>query len=204
MRTIYRFLLVCASVIGLQSGLAAQECLYVNTDNLIMRDRPEAKYCVFAVLHAGCRVETHSPEEFSEEYYPKSVYKDFYPVWFIYWCHGSEWPGSSQQCHGWVEKKYLVTKPELVTAKRGPTDSMDFVDENNCLYATYGYPPHWEGFHRETEDDLNYRLFPYPKYKGGVRVFPPKGKQYHRGPRGGCYYLGAKGQKIYVEKLHCR
>ena len=50
----------------------------------------------------------------------------------------------------------------------------------------------------------NAREFQPPKYKGGEKQAGPVKRVYHKGPRGGCYYVNDRGKKIYVDKGLCR
>lgn len=43
-----------------------------------------------------------------------------------------------------------------------------------------------------------------PKKKRTVAIpVTSFGREYHRGPRGGCYYINSKGKKVYVDHSYC-
>lgn len=68
-----RCLLLCLAIPSI-----GQEYLYVNTDNLILRDRPEKKYIVFAILHAPCQVKVERYEDGYKN--DRAVKEKFYRV----------------------------------------------------------------------------------------------------------------------------
>ena len=62
--------------------VSAQDTVYVNAHNLILRDRPETRYNVFAILQAGCPLKV---EPFEDGYKNnKSVRSRFYRVLISY------------------------------------------------------------------------------------------------------------------------
>ena len=170
---------------------AAQEYVYVNTDSLLIRDRPENEYLVTAVLHAPTRLVI----EQNDEGYAKNkvVTSRFYNVSLQY--RGDD--NRSTKIDGWVEKKYVVRSKSLITF-RGTDTTQDLAFRRIFLIPFIGGD-------ECDPNDFNCRDFPYPKYKGGEKSFPaPVKRVYHTGPRGGCYYIGPSGNKNYVDPKHCK
>src|ERR1035437_3454212 len=94
------------------SGTAiGQEYVYVNTDNLILRDRPEKIYNVFAILHSPCRVKIEPYEDGYKN--DHAITKKFYQVSISY----KDDDGTHHYVGGWVEKKYVVDDPDKITVK---------------------------------------------------------------------------------------
>jgi hypothetical protein len=183
---IFRFLLVAIIIMFRNSG-HAQSYVYVNTDNLIMRDRPEKTYKVFAILHAPCKLEV---EEINEGYAEnKAIVGNYYQVAFRY----KDERGISHYTSGYVMKKHVVKQLSAVTVKG--------VDTTNELAFT-----EIPADENEDPDEFNCAMYTYPKYKGGELQFEPGllgPKIYMEGPRGGCFYLSKNGKRIYVDRKFC-
>jgi len=164
---------------------AAQEFVYVNTDNLLLRDRPEKEYNVFDVLHAPCRLKVIP---YSTGYETKAIKDRFYHVLLTVWFEETK---RSYSSYGWVEKKYVVKSHDKITAP--------YTDSSQAIAYTTAQVS------RDNPPKLNYRSYPYPKYKGGEKTFDVESKRkYQSGPRGGCYYINAKGRKVYVDAKMCK
>ena len=171
-------ILLTASVV-----VKAQEYVYVNTSNLLLRDRPEPKYNVYNVLQAPCKLKVIP---YSTGYDSKAIKERFYHVkLFVH----NEQAKRSYSSYGWVEKKYVVMSMAKVTAH--------YADSTNVSYMDI--PVSGE------LNKLNYRSYPFPKYKGGEKNFGAEYKRkYQKGPRGGCYYINEKGRKVYVGADMCK
>jgi hypothetical protein len=180
----YLFYLV---FIFLSITTSAQEFAYVNTDNLILRDRPEKNYRVQAILHAPAEVEI---QPYLRIYQHNKVITDhFYRVRFVYKQSSS---ATVSTWYGWVEKKYTVSAEAEVTGRRADTTA-------DVIYGIS-----YMGADRRDPNPQNQAGFPPPKYKGGETKFAaPFRKVYHRGARGGCYYINRKGHKQYVDPRFC-
>jgi hypothetical protein len=156
-----------------------QDTVYANTDNLLLRDRPEKKYNVFAVLYKGCPLRV--------EPYEKGGYKNYKPFagrfWYVIISYDGD-AGIHHKIYGWVMKKY--TSSHTTMPRRPVTAYFDFI-----------------GADSDNPDVVNGGRFPSPKYKGGEMQPGKAAKVYHKGPRGGCYYLNSKGHKVYVDKKFC-
>lgn len=171
-------------LISFFSSLQAQErILYVNTDNLILRDLPEKRYNVFAILHAGATlVEDTGDHGYKDD---KAISSKFYEVKL----KNRDTPGDCHFIGGWVEKKYIVRKPEMVKQTLVKKD-LPYFDEIHVINIC-GY--------------YNDKDFPPPKYKGGepnVRGELRSGR-YLLGPKGGCYFYNKHGKKVYVDRSYC-
>jgi hypothetical protein len=174
----------------LPGNAVAQDYLYVSTNNLILRDRPESTYVVLDILHAGSKLKRDSSDKGYLK--DKQVTTRFYQVELNY----QNEEGHSVYTHGWVEKKYVVPNIKMVTAPDADT-TLDLIHSPVPLIKYGGDGPDPNG--------KNYLLYPYPKYKGGEKVFPGEEKRvYHSGPRGGCYYLDKRGRKVYVDRKYCK
>jgi len=168
---------------------AAQEFVYVNTDNLIIRDRPQRQYRVVAIAHAPCRLKV---EPYEPAYWDSlAVKKQFYRVSLQF----DDAKGIHNHFGGWVEKKYVVTD----TAKI----NWPVAQKGLALSASIVKVPSYMGEDERSPDPMNYADFRYPAYKGGVNQPPPPRRVYHKGPKGGCYYMGKHGRKVYVDKRFC-
>ena len=169
----------------LASPAFAQEYVYVNTANLLLRDRPEKEYNVFDVLHTPCRLQLLP---YSDSYKnDKTVTNKFY---YVALSMQNEKTKRSYNSYGWVEKQYVVRSHDKVTAP--------YPDSTQTLSFTVT---------RLSDDpkNMNFRNYPYPEYKGGERIFATAFKRkYKKGPRGGCYYINAKGRKVYVDSKMCK
>jgi len=177
-RLLLLFLLAASSAFG-------QEFVYVNTTNLLLRDRPEKEYNVFDVLHAPCRLKVLP---YSDSYKRnKTITGRFY---YVVLSMQNEETKRSYNSYGWVQKQYVVNGRDKITAR--------FTDSTQTVSFTI----------TPLSDDprnLNYRSYPYPKYKGGEKTFAAAFKRkYKKGPRGGCYYINAKGRKVYVDSKMCK
>jgi len=166
--------------------LYAQEHVYVTTDNLVLRDRPELRYAVLAILHAPCRLQVDA----YDSYYAnnKAVKEKFYRVSMSY-----EENGIHNYIAGWVVKKYVRSE---LPGNDAPGDRNIFADK---VFVSAHYDD-------ESSTELfNATDYPAPKYKGGEPQHRAKAvkRAYHKGPRGGCYYINGKGHKIYVDSKYC-
>jgi hypothetical protein len=161
-----------------------QEYGYVNTDSLILRDRPEKVYNVFAILHAPCQV-TIEPYD---NYYKnnRAVTGKFY----------EDNNGIHHHIGGWVEKRYMVDDPAKITV-RGANMNLRIAESEVMLIPYIGDDKHNPNSHNTA------LRFQAPKYKGGEKQPEPFKKVYQTGARGGCYYVNAKGKKVYVDKKFC-
>ena len=167
-----------------------QEYVYVNTNNLLLRDRPTKPYNVWAVLHAPCRLKV---EQFDRVYMnDKTITARFYQVGLRY---TDEWH-YSHYFGGLVDKRYVVTDTSMLKG--------DIKNKGLALNASL--VPIEPTYHNKdiTPEDMNWWQFPGPVYKGGDPMPPPVRRVYHRGPRGGCYYYSKAGKKVYVEKSVCQ
>src|SRR6478735_8629154 len=99
----------------LPGNAVAQDHLYVNTNNLILRDRPESTYVVLDILHAGSKLKRDSSDKGYVK--DKQVNARFYEVELNYQAED----GHSVYKHGWVEKKYVVPDIRMITAPGADT-----------------------------------------------------------------------------------
>lgn len=179
-------LLLCLLTAGYT---AAQEYVYVNTDNLIVRDRPEEQYMVYAILDAPSKLKV---EPYEADYNSKAIRDKYYHVSFSY----TSDLGFHHYTEGWVMKKYMASSPAAVTWRGADTtDELVLTDIPLISYVgSDDYDP----------NDWNYPEYPYPKYKGGETHFKgTTNHTYRKGPRGGCYYVNGKGRKVYVDNTFC-
>ena len=178
-----RLLILCM----LPLATFCHDFVFVNTDNLILRDRPENEYMVFAILHAPCKLKVEPYDLYYE--HNKVIQGKFYRASFSYI--------DSRKYHhyvvGWVDKRYVVSSIDRVTVK-GINKTLELNESEVSID-----PQDYEG----DIVHFNYKQFPGPKYKGGVTAPAISGKTYHIGPKGGCYYFNKQGTKIYVDKSFC-
>ena len=190
-RDIKHFFLILLLIIP--DSVFGQEYVYVNTDSLILRDRPEKIYTVFAILHVPSQLKIVAND--NGYINDKAVNARFYQVSFTHW----KQDGTSLTKYGWVEKKYTVRSKAAITVPGADTTAdLLFTDVPSIPYI---------GSDEKDPNPVNCAKFPYPRYKGGEKHFdlPVKNKRvYHTGPRGGCYYLSGKGRKVYVDKKFCK
>lgn len=167
--------------------LYAQEFVYVNTDNLIMRDRPEKIYNVFAILHAPSKLKI---EPYEDAYINnEAVKRTFYMVSISYRDNRRIY----HYVRGWVEKRYVITDKSKISA--GGVDTVLDLDESEVASAPN------KGF--DYVQDGSQGSFLPPKYRGGEKPAATLTRMYHKGPRGGCYYVNQKKKKVYVDKHFC-
>jgi len=181
----YACVLLFIILLFLSGIVNAQEYVYVNTDNLVLRDRPEHKYHVFAVLQPNFRLKVEPYEDGYKN--NKQVKSRFYQVSVSYKSNGI-----NHYTGGWVEKKYVVTNPLKINPKYTgvvplPTEEIAWIP--------------YTGAEEGNPDKLNAAQYPPPKYKGGEKQ---EVRVYHTGARGGCYYISPKGKKVYVDKHFCK
>src|SRR5437763_587365 len=100
MKNLYLFFIIFVTMPRYFYG---QEYVYVNTDNLILRDRPEKKYMVLAILHAPCMLKVENYEDGYKN--DKAITNKFLQVSFAY---KDDETHRSVLYRGWVEKKYTV------------------------------------------------------------------------------------------------
>lgn len=174
-------LLTCSLAYG-------QDSVFVNTDNLVLRDRPEAKYMVFAILHAPCRLKVETKDHGYEN--NKAVHAKFYHVSVSY-----KTDSRNNYIEGWVMKKYVVSAKERVTASADM--DVDVTGDRVDVSDNYSYTGKVKSF--------NAGDFRAPVYKGGEpQVKSQAAKRVYRiGPRGGCYYVNGKSNKVYVDSKYC-
>jgi hypothetical protein len=189
MSACFKYIVLCLPVFLIQI-LYAQEFVYVNTDNLILRDRPEQKYMVFAILHAGCKLTIdHTDIGYNKN---KAVNARFYHV-----------------SHTYVDSRGISHYQRRMDRKKicslGPGVCCRAGHRNNSLAEIHLIP--YIGTTEDDPNEWNYTRFPYPKYKGGEKHFIIASrykKVYHTGARGGCYYISATGRKVYVDSKYCK
>ena len=170
--------------------VSGQEYMYVNTDNLILRDRPERVYNVFAILHAPSRLKIEPYEDGYKN--DRAVTGKFYRVSISY----KDERGIGHYSSGWVVKKYLVRELDSVTMP-GADKSLDLLS-SEPLFEPY------MGDDKHNPNNGNAGRFRAPVFKGGeVQPMPVK-RVYHTGSRDGCYYMGSKGKKVYVDSKYCK
>lgn len=163
--------------------------MYVNTDNLIVRDRPDSNYIVHIILNKNCRVNIEKYDSFYKNNY--GVLKRYYRISFTY----NTTNNIKRYVSGWVEKKYLSTKK---SSSISDTDTLKlYIDVNLIPYS---------GGSENNPNKNNRFMYPYPKFKGGEKLLDEKSinRKYLLGPRGGCYYINTRGKKVYVDKKFCR
>jgi hypothetical protein len=182
--------LICAAFIVsfLWTGVTyGQDTVYVNTDNLVMRDRPERVYNVFAILRPACPLKLDATDVGHVN--NKSVNARFYQVILRY----KDIKGVSSYMHGWVDKRYVVTKLDKVNYPGADkTPGTDITELMLTVDLPYG------------DNEFNGALYPPPKFKGAEKPPPPPKRVYHIGPRGGCFYKDVRGKKVYVDKQFCK
>jgi len=170
-----------------------QEFVYVNTDNLILRDRPEQEYMVFAILHAPCKLRVeHTDVGYNNN---KAVEDKFYRVSYTF----KDKKGIGHYTGGWVEKKYTVLDPSAIRLPGVDTSVQLSLDEISLIP--------YMGTYEDDPNEWNYRVYPYPMYKGGEHHFKTpaiRKRRYYVGSRGGCYYIGGTGKKVYVDGKYCK
>lgn len=168
-----------------------QEYVYVNTDNLILRDKPEHSYRVLAILNAPTKLEiVHSDKGYDHD---KAVHQKFYEVRVLY--------KENKRGHtiaGWVEKRFVVSDAKKVTV--AGIDTAEEVNIDEVELQPYA------GDAGHSPNKFNGDRFPPPKYKGGetFKTASQQKRVYHKGKRGGCYYIDKAGRKVYVDKGLCK
>jgi hypothetical protein len=164
--------------------------VYVNTDNLILRDRPVKIYRVFSILHAPCKL---TLQPYDKGYVnDKKITDRFYHVLYTY-----EEDGMHYRTRGWVEKKYVVSDRSKIT--------VPVADTQLDLNMSVVYMEPYFGDYEHNPNPFNAAKFLPPKYKGGDPhpYVPSVTRVYYTGPLGGCYYIGKNGRKVYVDKHFC-
>ena len=189
-----RYLLLALFLLPLNKA-CSQEYVYVNTPNLLLRQRPDPLYLVFAVLQPPCRLRLINLD--GDKYYSKAITNRFYHVTLLSY----DKKGRGATYTGWVEKKYMV--------KVRPSFPPDCLDTANESFFTPVHIISYSGEEEHDPNNWNCLNYPYPKYKGGEKSFPSTSKStpqrvYHTGSRGGCYYIGGTGKKVYVDGKFCK
>lgn len=177
----------CCILLCLASGARGQQYVYVNTDNLLLRNRPDREFTVYAVLHAPTRLKV---APYKNGYNRSLVTNRFYEVHIAY----TDGEGIYHFFDGWVDKRYVVKSPQQVRSIRNRR-AADF-------WITWVVPT--LGPNQDPSLHTNCDWFPYPKYKGGETTAPKLAHTYIKGPHGGCYYRAPSGRKVYVDKSFCR
>jgi len=153
----FRFVFFICCIV-LSGHVWGQDYVYVNTNNLIFRDRPEKKYRVLAVLQPPTRLKVdHSDMTYSNN---RAVNSKFYEVSFVI---RNQETKRSASYHGWVERRYTVEHLSQI-AKAG-------IDTNISLSAAIGDLIPYMGDDAHNPNKMNYQAFPYSKYKGGEKQF---------------------------------
>ncbi len=180
--------MVCTCISGM-----GQKYVYANTNNLLIRDRPDQIYNVYAIAHKGCAMKLQPIIKGYEN--KKSLIAGYYYIRV----KSKQTKNGHTSMDGWVSKKYVVKSPTLVSYSKNDTSDNTYPDLVDLI-------PY---FGPEEDDPNNYNCYqyPWPKYKGGEKSFPSTqkpGHVYHRGPRGGCYYVSPLGRKVYVDGKFCK
>lgn len=169
--------------------------MYVNTDNLILRDIPEKNYTVMIILHAPAEVNISHTEMYYDN--NKEVNAKFYQVEFEYFDSTHNTKTSSS---GWVSKQFLSKNYDEINLKY-KTNKKLYTDVNLISYV---------GDADSDPNRFNRYAFAYPLYKGGdpaikkaidVRKLNPS--KYTKSPTGVCYYIDKEGKMVVVEKSLC-
>lgn len=180
------------------SSTKGQQVMYVNTDNLIVRDRLDRDYNVSCIVHVPTRVIVQPVEGNFEGF--ESLSGKFSCIKFHFW----QLNHFNTSEYGFVEKKYLVNSLSKITVK--DADTTLTVSVTRTPFERHKYYRYDHSMHDMGMEFSNARDFKAPKYKGGNPLpLPPKSKPrvYHSGPRGGCYYYNEKGKKVYVAATYC-
>jgi hypothetical protein len=180
--------------------VAAQEYRYVNTDNLILRHTLDPAYNVFMILHAPTRVKILPYDE--DVYTSPAMKKKFYriEVFFLYQEQYAQFT-----IKGYVDKRYLVDAISKVTVPGVDTSLAISVTMTN-FNGVKQYSRACRDCYPSVVEQSNSRSFNSPVYKGGnppPAPVKPKPREYHPGPRGGCYYINEKGKRVYVAAINC-
>jgi len=166
-----------------------QAFVYVNTDNLLLRDRPQKTYEVLAVLHAPCKLKVEAYEDGYK--HNADIKSRFYQVAINYYDARKIY----HHIGGWVDKRYVVAAPGQLTTAVADTDLDLHISVVKMI------PSGADDAHNP--NGLNWADYGGPTYKGGVAVPAGVQRKYRKGPKGGCYYLNGKGRKVYVAKRFC-
>ncbi len=170
-----------------------QEYVYANTNNLLIRDRPDKIYNVYAIANKGCVLKLQPITSGYEN--KKALTAGFYYINV----KSKQTKNGHTSMDAWVSKRYVVKSLSEITYSKNDTS-------NNTFPELVDLIPY---FGPEEDDPNNYNCYqyPWPKYKGGEKSFPSKhkpGHVYYRGPRGGCYYIAPSGRKVYVDGKFCK
>jgi hypothetical protein len=160
-----------------------QEYGYVNTDSLILRDRPEKVYNVFAILHAPCQV-TIEPYD---NYYKnnRAVTGKFYEVSVSY----NDNNGIHHHIGGWVEKRYMVDDPAKITV-RGANMNLRIAESEVMLIPYIGDDKHNPNSHNTA------LRFQAPKYRVAKNNRSHSKRCIRQGRGAGATMLMLRGRKF--------
>lgn len=180
--------MLCSCIPGM-----GQEYVYANTDKLLIRDRPEKLYLVYAIANRGCALQLQPDQKGYED--KKALIAGYYYIRAI----SKQTKNGHTTINGWVSKKYVVKSLSQVSHSPGDTSLNPYPELIDII-------PYF-GPAKDDPNNYNCYQYPWPKYKGGEKSFPSAhkpGHVYHRGPRGGCYYIAPSGRKVYVDGKFCK
>ena len=186
-----RVLLLLWLAVAIVFPAMAQDYVYVNTRNLILRDMPEKTYTVIDILNVPTKLKVVPYDDGYKN--NKAITDKYYRVLLSY----KDDDGYNVSSYGWVMKQYVVKHLSAITCP-----GVDTAVETDHI------PVHlipYSGGKEHNPNRYNYLQFPYPEFKGGEKVLKDiRTREYHKGPHGGCYYISERGKKVYVDKKLCK
>ena len=162
-----------------------QEYRVINAVNLNLREFPEPNAQVYLVLHAPCKVELVEPED----YYKSN------PTVLRQWAN-VKFDNGEESWTGWVARRYLVASVAKVSVALADTTNP------TALYTEPDSRKGSAGF-IQINDKKYYNNGTTSSSDRQKSRLPTSGHNFQRGPRGGCFYYNARGNKVYVDRSLC-
>ena len=179
-----RFLLPILLLTGLAAN--AQAVRFATSGHLDVESQPSMGYELPAYLGVGDSVQLVSPQPTAN---PRQVSENMRRnfVYVRYPAYRGQPAGQ-----GWVLRHYLVSTLDSTLLPTAALPAQTYTTTKVVTTRRYVPVTKTTRPHAET---------------GKVTAAPPAtsgpARSYHAGPKGGCYYLGAGGKKVYVDRSYC-
>lgn len=188
-RLLFGMLLVLAA-----GAARAQATRYANTGHLSLNSQPGLGFELPAYLGLGDSVQvvstppTANPHHLSDRMRRNFVYVSYPPY------RGQ--PAGT----GWVLRHYLVSTHDSAWVPTAAVPAQTYTTTK--VVTTRRYVPVTDAIRPRAETGKAVRVVttarPAPRRASSLA------RSYYTGARGGCYYLGAGGQKVYVDHSYCK
>ena len=186
--------LLLGATLALATFSAQAQVRYAAGGHLAIQTQPGMGFELPAYLGAGDSVQvlssqpTDNPHHLSDNMRGNFVYVS-YPA------YRGQLAGK-----GWVLRHYLVSTPDSALLPVAAVPARTYTTTK--VITTRRYVPVTKTTRSYAETGKVNRVV--VTGSGAPPAAASAARSYHRGPRGGCYYLSPGGQKVYVDQRYCQ